>query len=85
MITVTLQEAKAKLNKLVDLTLEGEQVVLMRGAKIVATLMPLSANDLELSSQLTDTQAERFWQEVKQSNTKSFSSSKQAVEFLKRK
>lgn len=64
MITATLQEAKAGLNRLVEKARSGEQVVLMRGAKVVATILPLSSDDLEIAPQLSDSQAERFWKEV---------------------
>jgi len=58
---VTIREAKARLNALVEAAVRGEQVVLMRGSKHVAAIVPLSAEDLELAPHLTDRQAERFW------------------------
>ena len=51
MITVTLQEAKAKLNALVKAACSGEDVVLLKGSKVVATLIPLSADQLEIIPQ----------------------------------
>jgi len=83
MITVTLQEAKAKLNQLVDAARAGEEVVLMRGSKVVVRLQPLSERDLEIAPSLTDAQAERFWKEVKKEGKKSFRTPKSAVKFLK--
>lgn len=83
MITITLQEAKAKLNKLVDAALAGEDVVLLRGSKIIARLLPMTEKDLEIAPQLTDAQAERFWSEVKTKPSKKFSSPQQSVHFLK--
>jgi antitoxin (DNA-binding transcriptional repressor) of toxin-antitoxin stability system len=61
MLAVTIREAKARLNALVEAAEQGEQVVLMRGAKHVALIVPLSAEDLEVVSRLTDGQAERLW------------------------
>ncbi len=61
MQTVTIREAKARLNALVDAAERGEQVVLMRGSRLVAAIVPVSAEDLELAPRLTDPQAERLW------------------------
>lgn len=85
MITVTLQEAKAKLNSLIESALAGEDVVLLRGAKIVARIQPLSDQDIELSPQLTDDQAKRFWDEIEASPKKRFSSAEAAVKYLRKK
>lgn len=64
MKSVTLKEAKARLNELVEAAVGGEQVVLMRGSKHVAAIVPISADDLELTPRLTDDQAARFWQSL---------------------
>ncbi len=64
MQAVTIREAKARLNALVEAALRGEQVVLMRGSQHVAAIVPVSSDDLELSPRLSDPQAERFWQEL---------------------
>ena len=64
MQAVTIREAKARLNALVEAAERGEQVVLMRGAKHVALIVPLSEKDLEVSSRLSDGQAERLWREI---------------------
>lgn len=85
MITVTLQEAKAKLNKLVEVARSGEQVVLLRGSEVVATIVPLSADQLEIAPQLTDAQAERFWQEVRNQSVKKFPNAAKAVAYLKKR
>ena|SRR5919106_89835 len=61
MHAVTIREAKARLNELVEAASRGEQVVLMRGSKHVAAIVPLSAEELELPPRLTDAQAERLW------------------------
>ncbi len=64
MQAVTIREARARLNALVEAAERGEQVVLMRGAKHVALIVPLSAEDLEVSPRLTDAQAERLWRQI---------------------
>ncbi len=64
MQAVTIREAKARLNALVEAAEQGEQVVLMRGAKHVALIVPLSAEDLEVTTRLTDAQAERLWAQL---------------------
>ena len=84
MITATLQEAKSKLHKLVEAVERGEQVVLMRGPHIVATIQPLSATDVEIASALSDVQAEHFWEEVASEETKSFPNPQAVVEFLRK-
>ncbi len=84
MKTFTLQEAKAKLNQLVDDALAGEDVVLMRGSKIVATIRPLTEADLDISPRLTNRQAERFWQQASESKKRGFRGPREAVTSLKR-
>jgi prevent-host-death family protein len=64
MQSVTIREAKARLNALVEAAERGEQVVLMRGSRHVAQIVPLSEEDLEVAPQLTDRQAERLWTEI---------------------
>ena len=64
MHTVTIREAKARLNALVDAAERGEQVVLMRGSRLVAAIVPLSPDDFELVPRLTDPQAERLWKQI---------------------
>jgi prevent-host-death family protein len=64
MHTVTIREAKARLNALVDAAERGEQVVLMRGSRLVAAIVPVSAADFELAPRLTDPQAERLWKQI---------------------
>lgn len=85
MITVTLQEAKAKLNQLIELARSGEEVVLFRGSKVVARLEPLSEGDLEIAHRLNDSQAEHFWKEVKSDPSKPFPDAVAAIKHLKKK
>lgn len=84
MITITLQEAKAKLNQLVERALAGDDVVLMRGAKVVARIQPITENDIEISPRLTDAQAEHFWAEVREKDSKKVSGAHDAVEYLRK-
>ena len=83
MIPATLQEAKAKLNQLIQAAWEGKDVVLLRGSRIVARIQPLSQEDLEISPTLTDSQAEHFWSEVQKEPKKRFRSTSAAVHFLR--
>jgi prevent-host-death family protein len=64
MKAVTIRAAKARLNALVEAAERGEQVVLMRGSKHVAAIVPVSANDIELAPRFTDAQADRFWRQL---------------------
>ncbi len=86
MQAVTIREAKARLNALVEAAERGEQVVLMRGAKHVALIVPLSEADLEVSPRLTDSQAERFWRQIaverKGGASVAMETATKAVEFL---
>jgi antitoxin (DNA-binding transcriptional repressor) of toxin-antitoxin stability system len=49
---------------LIDAAIKGEQVVLMRRSEHVATIVPLTAADLEISPRLTDDQAARLWKRI---------------------
>ena len=64
MICATLKQAKATLNKLVEQAAAGEDVVLMRGSRHVAMIMPISDEDIELSARLSDLQAARLWEQI---------------------
>ncbi|MEK6606976.1 MAG: type II toxin-antitoxin system prevent-host-death family antitoxin [Myxococcota bacterium] len=64
MRAVNIKEAKAHLNELVEAAIRGDQVILMRGSKHVAAIVPVSEDDLELAPRLTDDQAERLWRQL---------------------
>ena len=87
MRAVTIKHAKAHLNDLVEAATSGEQIVLMKGSKHVAAIVPLGEADLEISSRLTDEQAARFWAEIGRdqasARTVVFPSAKRAVAFLR--
>lgn len=61
MRAMTIKEAKAHLNELVEAAMGGEDVVLMRGSKHVAAIVPLTEADLYVAPRLTDEQATRLW------------------------
>jgi len=86
MKAVTIREAKAHLNELIQAAARGEQVVLMRGSRHVAALVPLSAEELELAPRLSDPQAERFWrslgEERRRGSSRIFEGPEEAVAFL---
>ncbi len=66
MRAVNIKHAKAHLNELIDAATQGEQVVLMRGSKHVAAIVPISMDDLEIAPRLTDDQAARLWRSLSQ-------------------
>lgn len=61
MKSMTIKQAKARLNELVDAAERGEDVVLLRGSRHVAAIVPITEDDLELASRLSDDQARRLW------------------------
>jgi prevent-host-death family protein len=89
MRAVTIREAKARLNELVEAATRGEQVVLMRGSRHVAALVPVSTEELELPPRLSDPQAERLWRQLatglRDGSTLAFETPEAAVAYLSRK
>jgi prevent-host-death family protein len=87
MRAVTIKEAKARLNDLVEAATAGEQVVIMKGAKHVAAIVPLTEADLEIAPRLTDDQAARLWKELANEEaaggSRTFASPQEAIEFLR--
>jgi prevent-host-death family protein len=88
MRAVTIKEAKARLNELVEAAVGGEQVVLMKGSKHVAAIVPVSAEEIELPPRLTDEQAERLWRQIaderRSGKMRGFESAEAAVAYLKK-
>jgi prevent-host-death family protein len=86
MRAVTIREAKARLHELVEAATRGEQVVLMRGSKHVAALVPVSTEELELPPRLSDPQAERLWRalasELRDGSSLAFETPEAAVAYL---
>jgi len=68
MKTVTISEAKAKLSGLVVAAQHGEQVLIMRGSKPAATLVPVQEEDLVIWPRLrvSDRTADALLDEAKQ-------------------
>jgi prevent-host-death family protein len=64
MRAVTIKEAKARLNELIEAARRGEDVVLMKGAKHVAAIVPISAEELEIATKITDDRAARLWSQI---------------------
>ena len=87
MYAVNIKEAKARLNELVDAAVRGDQVVLMRGSKHVAAIIPITADDLELSPHISDEQAARLWRQLAEERaagrSKSFATAEAAVSYLR--
>jgi antitoxin (DNA-binding transcriptional repressor) of toxin-antitoxin stability system len=64
MKAVTIKQAKARLNELVEAVENGEQVVLLRGSKHVAAIVAVTEDDLELAPRISDDQAARLWKQL---------------------
>jgi antitoxin (DNA-binding transcriptional repressor) of toxin-antitoxin stability system len=88
MRAVTIKEAKARLNELIEAALGGEDVVLMRGSKHVVAIVPLTEEDLYVAPRLTDDQAARLWKalaaESNSGKTIELTSMKSAVTVLRK-
>ncbi len=88
MVAVTLKSAKARLNELVNRALEGEDIVLMKGSRHVAQIMPISDADIAIAPRLTNAEAKRFIDNIErqraEGRTRVFSSAEEAVEHLRR-
>ena len=88
MIAVTLKSAKARLDDLVQRAIGGERVVLTRGSRRVASIVPLSAAHSQASPRLTNAQAGRLLDRIRadrlEGRMRRFSTPRQAVEVLRR-
>lgn len=88
MQAVTIREAKTRLNELINAAARGEQIVLMRRSQHVATIVPISARDVELVTGITDAQADRLWQrlneESERKSSSTFKSAEMAVRALRK-
>ena len=87
MRAVTIKEAKAKLNELIEAAANGEDVVILRGSEHVAAIIPITEADLELSTRITDEQARRLWRDIEAERAagraRVFDSAEGAVEHLR--
>ena len=81
MRAVTIDQAREQLGELVDAAVEGEQVVLKRGARRIAAIIPLGAT-------LTDAQAQRLWRQLAagraRGKVREFATPEAAAQFLRR-
>lgn len=81
MRAVTIEQARERLSELVDAALEGERVVLKRGARRIAAIVPVEGV-------LTDAQAERLWRRLAagraRGKVREFDTPELAVQFLGR-
>lgn len=88
MRAVTIKEAKARLNELVEAAITGQEVVIMRGSKHVAAIVPISEGDLQLAPRLSDDQAARLWRALSEEQASGgqriFSNAADAVSHLEK-
>ena len=81
MRAVTIDQAREQLGDLVDAAVEGEQVVLKRGARRIAAIVPLEAT-------LTDAQAQRLRRQLAagraRGKVREFATPEAAGKFLRR-
>ena len=80
MIFATMKDAKARLNRLVQSAESGESVVLMRGSRHVAAIIPINEDDLDLNLSLTDGQADRFWEAIETGELKELKDPREILE-----
>ncbi len=84
MITASVSETRRKLSELIELARQGEEVVIIRDSRPVASLQPIDASDMQLVTKVTDYQARRLMELSEAEPKVSFRSAKAAVKFLKR-
>ncbi len=80
MIAVSVEQAKTKLSSLVQRALKGEEVVLLKGLKVVARIQAFEEDEYRLS----DEQAEKYIDQIKKSKKKTFSNMEDTVAYLKK-
>ena len=89
MRSITIKEAKAKLNELIEAAERGEEVVLMRGSHHVAALVPITDADLQLAPRITDAQSDALWEQVHAERaagkTRIFESAEDVIAHLQKK
>ena len=84
MITKSVTEARRELSALIELARKGEDVVIIRDSRPVASLRPIDASDLQLAPEVSDAQARRLWEMTAAGSGKSFRSAKTAVGYLRK-
>ncbi|HYK60392.1 MAG TPA: type II toxin-antitoxin system prevent-host-death family antitoxin [Bryobacteraceae bacterium] len=83
MITASISEARRNLGLLIERARKGEEVLIIKDSRPVATIQPVDASDLELATRITDRQARRLIEMTESAPAKTFRSAAAAVRFLK--
>jgi len=83
MITQSISEARRKLGELIELARQGEDVVIIKDSKPVATLMPISDANLRFIP-LSSAKMQRFKARLKKDPGISFPSLEAAVRHMKK-
>ena len=81
MIAKSVSEAR---RKLIELARRGEDVVIIKDSRPVATIRPVDASQMELVTEVSDHQAQQMW-EMAAEPGKAFRSASAAVAYLKRR
>jgi prevent-host-death family protein len=84
MITASVSETRRKLSELIELARSGEDVVIIKDSRPVATLQPIDASDMELVTRVSDRQAKRLQEMVRLEPRQTFRSAAAAAKFLKK-
>ena len=84
MITASVSETRRKLSELIERARSGEEVVIIKDSRPVASLQPIDPADLELVTKVSDRQARRLLEMVESEPRKTFPSATAAVRFLKK-
>jgi prevent-host-death family protein len=84
MITASVSETRRKLTLLIEQARRGEEVLIIKDSRPVATLQPIDASDLEFATRVTDRQARRVLEISESEPRKTFRSAAAAARFLKK-
>ena len=79
-----MSEARRNLGLLIEKARKGEEVLIIKDSRPVATIQPVDASDLELATKVTDRQARRLMEMTESAPAKTFRSAAAAVHFLKK-
>lgn len=79
-----MSEARRNLGLLIEKARKGEEVLIIKDSRPVATIQPVDASDLELATKVTDRQARRLIEMTESGSAKTFRSAAAAVRFLKK-
>lgn len=85
MVTKSITEARRDLSRLIELARKGEDVVIIKDSRPVASLRPIDASDLELVPEISDRQAARLWDMAVPESGQTFRSASAAVKYLKKR